>query len=570
MQIDVTPEYERIKGLDTRQWDHETTEQAVAYWTKRFSRGTGMQLWPAQAQALSELATQGSCVASIPIGGGKTLLTALSPLVARAQRPVLFLEAQLTPKTEIEFENLRQHWHLHPNLQIWSIESVSTKKNRDLLDRLNPDFIVIDEAHRLRYHPASDETTLSTRTVRFMRFAASRYDARWMILSGSLMKMGSLGQVYLFANWALKQGSPLPLPKDEMRAWCAALDERLGYQESRVGVGALPALDPDADGSTKLEKARKAVHMRMAKTPGMFFVKETKLDVNLTIREEPLETPPEILELVDDLEQHWVTPNGEELEDSLSVRRHGRELSCGFYQRWTPPAPKPWLESRRVYNRFIKEMKGKTVFFGTENEHTLDSPAQIEDAFPMAPEILQWREIEPTFVPNPVPYWVSDYAVRGAQRWAERQDRPFVIWVEHVNVAKRVAKELGLPYYGAGTEAAKAVVGLRSSAVLSFAHIVGKNLQFFSRGLCMSCPSNEDDLNQMIGRLYRPGQTKDVEISFFLNTDSQMGSLLDSLQQSKTRDLFSGSTSRIMKARWEIPGINAREWRAEVEKEENE
>jgi hypothetical protein len=111
-----TPELARVLNIPRRVWAEDKELDALASaltdWLKT-PKGT-MALRPIQAKALEELHDFGGLLAPIRVGGGKTLISMLAPVVLGAERPLLLVPAKLRDKTLREFAELRRHWLFHP------------------------------------------------------------------------------------------------------------------------------------------------------------------------------------------------------------------------------------------------------------------------------------------------------------------------------------------------------------------------------------------------------------------------------------------------------------------------
>src|SRR4029077_5568554 len=130
-----------------------------------------------------------------------------------------------------------------------------------------------------------------------------------------------------------------------------------------------------------------------------------------------------------------------------------------------------------------------------------------------------WREISDAVRPTTDTVWLSDFWARDAIKWARAS--PGVVWYLHTSFGHAVAEMGDLPFYGEGAEASERILserGDRSIVASLKAHGTGKNLQAFSRMLVANPPSNGGLWEQVIGRLHRHGQEKDVDVYVYLHT----------------------------------------------------
>lgn len=198
--------------------------------------------------------------------------------------------------------------------------------------------------------------------------------------------------------------------------------------------------------------------------------------------------------------------------DGVQIWRHARELATGFYSIWDPRPPSDWRDARRDWGSACREVL-------QTNRREIDTELALvnhidrhPDHYPEAAQALAvWREVEPTFVPNPVARWISDGTLKWIARWAAQG--PGLIWVERPCVGERLAA-LGIPYYGEDgidartgryVESHRAAEG--SIALSIGANKSGRNLQYqWSRNLVVDISSSATTWEQMIGRTHRPGQ----------------------------------------------------------------
>src|SRR5271169_5459402 len=89
-------EFERIDALPRRKWqDRPDLPELVERLSAGFAKNSTAKLFPVQAAALDELQDLRTCNGVVGLGGGKTLVTALAPLVLNAKRPLFLNYARL-------------------------------------------------------------------------------------------------------------------------------------------------------------------------------------------------------------------------------------------------------------------------------------------------------------------------------------------------------------------------------------------------------------------------------------------------------------------------------------------
>lgn len=519
-----TADFERVVSIKRREWKPAQIVKVQDLLTERFitpvGRKEGARLFPVQAMVLAEAYTQGGIFAGVGVGHGKTLMSCLAPAMFAAKRPLMFIKAGLRDKTIKDIREYRRHWNI-PDCAIVNYEQLSNANFADTLERVNPDLIIADEAHALK-------NPKTARTRRFLRFMKGATDTKFMALSGT-MSRNSLRDYWALINLALRYDSPLPIPWIDLQDWADALDANVD-DSKRADPGVLVDLCPEAlktPDMTPLTMARTGFQNRLRVTPGVIITTTGSADCSLVLQARPLEVPEAVEEALQNLRATWETPNGDYIEWALELYRIAREIASGFYARWSPPAPKQWLEPRRDWHRFVRDVL-------KENEPGLDSPLQVARAFQDDPTYLRWRKVRDTFRPNSIPNWISDYVIRDATAWLAEHKQ--IVWTEHPCVGAAIANAAGVPYFGAGPEAARAIIEHTGPCVASIAsHGTGKNLQHYDRALVTSCPPSAQTWEQLLGRLHRTGQKAD-EVVFDLY--AQCPEMQDSFDKSMTEARF--------------------------------
>lgn len=519
--VQHTRELARVLNIPRRIWTLESAEQVARELTALLRKASGtMDLRPIQGQALLEAGIIGGLFGPIRVGGGKTLLSLLAPFVLDAKRPLLVIPAKLVEKTKRERLILSQHWHIPTFFHIVSYEWLGRVQAQDFLEkRLQPDLIILDEAHKVKNPKAAV-------TRRIARYFHARPDTKCVAISGTITKR-SLKEWAHIAAWCLPpQSYPLPHSFSEREDWADAVDEKPNG-ESRLMPGYLTLLcspEERAEPDT-LVGLRKAFRRRLVETKGVVATTEGHVGCSLTIEALEVDVKKDVDDAFDILRKTWSTPDNWPITDPLQLWRVARELSLGFYYRWEPRPPDDWMSARREWSRACREIL-------SNNRLKLDSLLMVtraiqEGDYPdVLPILNAWRTIEPTFTPNPVPVWLDDSLVRAAKHWAE--ERPGIVWCEHVAFAERLAKLAKLAYYGRGgldhstgrpIEAHPADVSLVASVA---SNAEGRNLQKWSRNLVTSCPAScggSTGWEQLLGRTHRPGQDADeVECQVFVTS----------------------------------------------------
>lgn len=519
----------------------------------RFKRPCCSELLPVQAWALKEAELYGGILGPIGVGHGKTLLDLLTPMVVGAKRALLLLPPNLKHQMlEQDWHYYGQHWQLPnlsgpgkmyypglPFLYVVAFSELSGAKSTTLLHDLNPDVVVVDEAHSVRNRTAA-------RTKRFLRFLKDKPDVRLFSWSGTLTSRSLHDYAHLSAH-ALRDGSPTPLHWPTVEEWASHLDPG----DLRTPPGALAQLD---DSNPRTDDAREGFKRRLVATPGVISSGDAaSCQASLTITERELVTPEVVKQHLRTLEATWQRPDGEELVDGLSVARCARELSCGFYYRWRWPRGErvevieAWLTARKEWHKELREklktgrahmdspllctkaairwyegythverdVEGREIARRHVPPHTSSGPLPTWEALHWP----RWKEVRDTAKPETEAIWLDDFLVNDCLDWLA--EGPGLLWYEFGAVASRIlqsakGRNLRLAYAGPGDEGNKLVSALTGSeAVVASirAHGTGKNLQAFSRNLVANPPADGATWEQLIGRTHRQGQEED-EVTF--------------------------------------------------------
>lgn len=501
-----------------------------------FKRRCAKRLLPTQAWALKEMAESNGLLGPIGVGDGKTLLDLLAPMVMPACRVAVLLippslRAQLVG---VDWEFYSQHWHLpnlaggrwfvpgRPTVHVIAFSELSGPKSTDLLERLNPDLIIVDEAHHVRRREAA-------RTKRFLRYLSAKSQTRLCAWSGTLTSKSLKDYAHL-SNFALRDGSPTPLHWPTVEEWAGAIDP----SDFPAPIGAL----------SKLCRAGEHLHAgwqrRLRDTKGVVSSPdESNCQASLIFSERRVELPGEVGKLIHEIHQLWQRPDGEELVDAIAKARCAREMACGFFYRWKWPRGEPeevilaWLAARKEWHRELREKLKRS------RPH-MDSPLLCTRAairhyegyagdLPIWPAAHwpEWARLRTTAHPETETIWRSDFLVRDAAAWARANVG--IVWYEHDAFGRAVAELAGAPFYGPGVDASREIlgeVGNRSIVASIRAHGTGKNLQMFSRNLVANPPSDGATWEQLVGRTHRQGQIADeVTVEVYRHTDDMRQAL---------------------------------------------
>lgn len=302
-----------------------------------------------QARALYDAAQSGRGFFPIRVGGGKTLITFLLPVVLRSKRPLLVVPASLLEKTERDWRTAMKDWKVAKHLVFKSYEWLSQVKNAGYLAFYKPDLLLADEASRIKNPKAAV-------TRRFRRcMEETPNPPRFMPFSGTIMKSSVKDFAHLM-RWSHGEMSVLPHLKAELDAWAGALDEGLN-PAARRSAGVLLDLFPepsvsepppapsgewdhmiaDADNVTENEarRARRIFFARSNATVGIISA-DAKDDYTGSLLIEALEYTPNAATEANfkKLRETMCKPDGWALADAMQVWAEARRLALGLHYTW--------------------------------------------------------------------------------------------------------------------------------------------------------------------------------------------------------------------------------------------
>lgn len=511
-EIQNTRELQRILAIPRRIWTEASAEDLAREMTAIMRRPKGsMSLRPIQAQALYDAGTQGGGFFPIRVGGGKTLFSLLAFYVLQSRRPLLVLPAKLIEKTKREQRLLAEHWPIPNFIRIVSYEIMGRAQWAQLLAQYQPDLIVFDEAHKVKNRKAAV-------TRRIERYLKEHPTTKVVAMTGTITKRSIKDYAHVI-KWCINPvHCPVPHSFQELEDWSEALDEKTFEPLNRVEVGALVQLctpdemrEPD-----RLMAVRRAYRRRLVETHGIVATTEGFLGSSLTIGALEATVSIDTEKAFETLRTKWTTPDGWEISDPLTMRRHAVELASGFFYRWDPRPPDAWMQARQAWSRACRAIL-------QTNHRDLDSEKQLIPAveqghYPDALPLLQaWRNIKASFDPNSVPVWIDDSVIQAAARWTMLG--PGIVWCKHVAFAEKLARQTGLAYYGSKGEDAKtgryieAHPASDSLIASEDSNFEGRNLQAWNRNLIVTMPPNGLRTEQLLARTHRDGQNAD-EVTF--------------------------------------------------------
>lgn len=445
-------------------------------------------LKPVQNAALHELYRARGLFAAIGVGHGKTLIAWLAPLVVGARRTVYLAPASMHEHTRSEWARYAAAYPRDSGPDVL-LSYARLSNEPDVLERLGPDLIVADEAHRLRNQAAS-------RTATVAQYLEARPDTVVVALSGTMTTAAVSDYAHLL-GWAAGEAAPVP-----EGSILNALDLVVGggledpppwaWQKMR-GLERLVPCERTREGY------RRAWRDRLVQTPGVVATSSSSCDATLVLNR--IEAPEvkaieEALTVLDDL---WELPDGTPLSSPAHVSQAASLLSCGFYYRpiWEGGEPdRDWLRARRKWGAAVRDYLGNDPPLDVGTEARIRR-ACAEGAPPSAFLADAWRAWAPHHEREPVrreSVMISDDRIEWVASWVDAAPGRCA-WAYHR------APEAQLHFATA------------SDAVYSIPRDgTGRNLQAYREALLLEVPANGSTWEQLIGRLHRKGQTADAVV----------------------------------------------------------
>lgn len=549
--VGLSPELTRILNLPRRDWrDHGVESARLLTEVLKTPQGT-QALRPIQGATLREILEVQGAFAPIRVGGGKTLISLLAFVMLDAQRPLLLLPAALVKKTEREQEELRKHWQIPAFVRIVSYELLSRKDGQYILENYRPDAIVADEGHKLRNGSAAV-------TKKVKRYIRAYPNTKMVILSGTITKRSIRDYSHL-ADWTLRSGSPVPRDWNTAMEWAGAIDEKRD-EETYIPPGALVGLLNHSEELRQeylkgdpLRAVRQGYRDRLVHTPGVVSSFDDVIGTSLNIRGVDLKLPAEVEDAYRMMRNKNETPDGHPIATPVELWRHCRELSCGFYYRWSPRPPSDWLMARQAWCAFVRET--------LKHSRTLDSELQVAMAVRRGQindfnEVYtEWKGIRDTFTPNVEAVWMHEAAIDLALAWAQK---PGLIWVDFKAFGLKL-QERGLRYFAArGEDSSGRPVESADpngpAIVLSVqSNSQGRNLQAWSRNLIVSAPPTGALWEQMLGRTHRDGQVADeVDVEVVLGCKEQVQGFHRAVRDARFIEATTGQPQKLTQATIEV------------------
>jgi hypothetical protein len=555
--IEDTGEFRRVDELPWLDWHaHVTHNDSYLRLTTALKTPHGtMALRPIQAAALAYLHDYGGAFCPIPVGLGKTLITFLAPRIAVAERPALFIPAELREKTWRDFQTLYRHW-FGPTIfmrrksfdeAVFNYQELSRESGQKRLLEYKPDLVVADEAQALKNRNAS-----CTKAVE--KFMHAYFQTKFVALTGT-PTMRSPMDYWHIMFWCLRRYMPMPRVEREAEQWSNSVRESKEISVNRPNARIFRKwLTPWEESQEyfrerlegDLRVTRRAFGKRFSSAPGVVAAPEGSLscDTPLYIRRLQWDPGTQARRWIDYVNVTQRSPNGVELQTPMDIWRIERELASGFWYRWDPQPPEWWLEPRRTYGWFVRNILFRDGELYSQFLYlNVNSPAQLAKAIvdgkahdlSLKRAYQAWIDVKEKYVHESIGEWIDDGVLRAAADWLEREKG--IVWTEHKAFGEKLSKITGIGFCSDGGLDDKGVLiddyaGRPVIASVKANH-KGRNLQAWNKNLGVTFPPNGAIVEQLIGRTHRPGQTRPVYFDWVCACGAQQAGFIQLLADAK-------------------------------------
>lgn len=553
LKVQETLELKRIRALPSYAWDKDPNLPRLREWLDGWLQHTPAKCTPVcsccklvsglnnvqVAGLINAFRIKHGMVGALRVGAGKTLLGLLIPTVLSITGTiVLLVPAKLEKKTLFEGRDYAKHWRCS-SVKVITYETLSHPANLEMLQKLKPAAIIADECHK-----AGPKTKAWKRIRKYVLATEIPY----------FPMTGSLSDRDIMVYWthvllSLRDCAPMPRDLKEALVWAQAINEKIP-EEARAEPGALLTLGPYEITDPPEKQARNAYRARFLTTPGIVSSYEDVPPIKLEMGAREVGLPHALADVIAQVRKDMVTPDGIAFSSKMDLWRHSRTLGAGLFYHWDPPAPEEWKRARRELHKFVTEYlryHGKTMDSAVHVLGAIDRGELNDGGL-----LTRWREIEPTFTPNPVHTWVDDTLLLECARWLQDpENKRGLVWVEFRPFGERLAELAGVPYYSkGGMDPSGRLVDHHTGgpAVISIKCREGHNLQhWFDRSLFSVPPPKGGWVEQAVGRYHRtPGQeAEEVFAEFLLTTQETFQSLRQCVRDARMDEQSHGQPRKL-------------------------
>ena len=413
--------------------------------------------------------------------------------------------------------------------------------------------------------------------VALVSFSMNETDFR---MSGTITNK-SLDDYHHLITWALRDGSPVPHAHTTAMAWGTLIDSGSEYvNEHQAGPlrplvrWAASSFQDKGPFKDTISDFRRAFKLRLMSAPGVVCTGDAEIGTSLMIEKCDTVRPAghQLVEFMRQVQEEFITPNGDEIDHAFHTYKWLSELTAGFYNLLLWPEPEQIakklggdlsraeeaIELGQEYHHHHQAWAKQVRIFCEDAPLGIDTPMEVakrineqarrEDKKIQKAEALMGLIYEESIsFPEELtePYWamkeieresnerfgflverlgqvcrVDDYKIKTAIEWAKKiqvdQGEGCILWYYHNAVGdwlRDMAQEVGLDvlyaYAGENEEIIDPANAGKVVIASMGAHGTGKNLQHFGEQCFVQWPRHAPLAEQVLGRTHRTGQQRD-------------------------------------------------------------
>jgi hypothetical protein len=447
-----------------------------------------------QRRALGAFLSLGGLCCAMPVGSGKSWVGA--KCAETGSRSVVVVPSALLDQAA---EQYRAYGVNHARFVSYS----KISRNATLLHDLDPDVLVLDEAHYLK------NTTTSAWGRRVAKFLSDRPGCRVVAMTGSIMQR-SLKDYAPLLIWALRSRAPCPRT-------------RAGFERFAIWADSHP----------------QEWSQRLQATPGVFLDGVGSWEGELTLTITRL-GPADWLNY-ERAQTLSLAPDDWPLEDRWSREECLRQLAWGFCLVRSPRPSKRLLEARRVWARYVKQ---------AIERYGVDTELLARGVFPDAYAKYLFIEQDEPASEQRVEWQASPSIETG---WLKPGT---IIWVGHIALGEFLSADLGLPYHREGARDAAGVYLGDQTAPVAIASIAachrgvdGAQLRY-DKHVVLEPPADARVWEQLLGRLARQNQpSSTVRVEVVLRCPEHEAAFASALEQARGIEEATRQSQLLLRAR---------------------
>jgi len=560
-------------------WSHNEARAVVERLVNR--PGGTWRLRDLQAEALYVIYKLQGGLIPLDVGEGKTLIAALAPRLLKSKCTVILTTKALTDEFWGEYEKYSQHFLVADRATIHTVpySLLSSRKNARILEELEPDLIIADEAHSL-----INRDSARTNRLRFYMESPAHCTTRFVAMTGTMFKE-SVRDIQHLSMYALRHKGPIPLDNEQAAAWAACLDYDSNNAFSWMPQDSAPS-DDQLGLMYQLQQAmglnrdpskaacRAAFYKRFATCEGVVTTENPtalpQLYIN-RIEEDALPVPVEVRNALAYIRETGETLDGEEvILDEERMWAVEKQISCGYFYKWDWEAvggyDEDWLLRRRTWHKELRDELARNGAQGYDSQFiiTMEIIRQIADN----PNLVRssklhwawdyWSAVKDKPVPPRRAVWLSDFFLVDLLDRACTVGEPVLVWrssdaVEDGLISLITARGLqeGWRFFGAGSTIPYTGRGTYNALISTNVHRAGVNLQDWHRSIVAEPPASHIIWQQMLGRLHRTGQIREPVFDVYTHTAPFFRSLDTALSKAVFREEIEGSPQKLLNAVWD-------------------